>query len=1097
MNAVQLGSEIRKGFSDDLEREASRKIIRAIDKWRKGGRIKTAQRRWLFELIQNALDISKDRRTTLEIEVVAGESNITFRHNAGFFTDQEIRALIYAYSTKPYDRESEYAGLFATGFLVTHITSRVVNVKSTLRRNGEYYEFEACIDRASENIGEIHQAFSRSFDDLNNANRVEAEPMVFWTEYKYEIADDVGKEAVSTGISEVKKCLPFIFAFSKIQRISLNGEEFVREKITIGDLAAEKVGSDRILIGKTEDVEIAIPLKSGLIEIASSSELPKLYVKGLPLTETADYLRIPFVINSPRFSTTEDRNTLEDIEENEKILKKALMLYFQLIEQICELPEARGLHYLSDFRLVSETIVIENPLWLRLNDLLKIYIKNIAEKCSLVDTFTGREAISNIVFPSRIFKGVELKSDDFNRFYNILKEMSKPIPTGDALKSWIETAHNIRDEFRELNVTIYDIDRLKNELVQFVESEAKSGKWPSLSSFGQKFSLTDPKRFLLLFLELANGLYRQEIIESPSFIDNLMLDQAGFVGPYHWNEENLRIDKDLPKNFKDILERIGWKIRQELANKDFAVYKIVRDLIHDIAEVHSTLERAIRDHPPSDEDISEEPWKDKVKGWIDLFRWCAQNNNFEKGFPVITKARKLRLIEDLTEETVIIPFVHMNIKEEFEDIYPESRILHLQYFDVKNPTRLIKHLENYDAFVTHLPIYKSRSTFSWNKLKSVTENAEVSKIDHQIEAPARSISVLPCWNEVIGRISDYEKRAESLLLFVALHLVEDDNKWRDYQEVQCDCKQGTHIVIPSHWLASLKTDNWVPSKISENGEEKMIKVTATKESIEKLLVTISLEDLLGSNPDKITQLLTHLGFDELDLKIKLQSIEREESEEQVRKDVSVLVDIASLIPDLPDLAKRDTEAFKEAITKLRDSYKRRELANENREIGENLEVLTTKILSGLEGIRKITSIYKGGDLELWPEPSEGWDSGLIEIKPYLIEVKFTSGNRVHLSKAQGELANAVKSHYVLLIVGSAPELRDQLLSLRNSQNDNQEELAAMIIEKSTIVEHIHKKLGSFPNPEEIEPDIHGYWVKRKLWHDKVNILSWVEQKFSN
>jgi DNA-directed RNA polymerase specialized sigma24 family protein len=58
---MELGTEIRKGFAEDLEQEAARKIIRAIERWRKGGKVTTAQRRWLFELIQNALDVSKQQ----------------------------------------------------------------------------------------------------------------------------------------------------------------------------------------------------------------------------------------------------------------------------------------------------------------------------------------------------------------------------------------------------------------------------------------------------------------------------------------------------------------------------------------------------------------------------------------------------------------------------------------------------------------------------------------------------------------------------------------------------------------------------------------------------------------------------------------------------------------------------------------------------------------------------------------------------------------------------------------------------------------------------------------------------------------------------
>lgn len=52
-----------------------------------------------------------------------------------------------------------------------------------------------------------------------------------------------------------------------------------------------------------------------------------------------------------------------------------------------------------------------------------------------------------------------------------------------------------------------------------------------------------------------------------------------------------------------------------------------------------------------------------------------------------------------------------------------------------------------------------------------------------------------------------------------------------------------------------------------------------------------------------------------------------------------------------------------------------------------------------------------------------------------------------------------------------------------------------IIKNSYIVEDIYQKLGSFPNLDEIEPDIHGYWVKRKLWGNKPDVLKWINYKF--
>ena len=133
-------------------------------------------------------------------------------------------------------------------------------------------------------------------------------------------------------------------------------------------------------------------------------------------------------------------------------------------------------------------------------------------------------------------------------------------------------------------------------------------------------------------------------------------------------------------------------------------------------------------------------------------------------------------------------------------------------------------------------------------------------------------------------------------------------------------------------------------------------------------------------------------------------------------------------------------------------------------------------------------------MEIWPE-DVGWDSGLIEIEPYLLEVKFTSGNRVHLSRAQSEMARGKKENYVVLVVENIDDLRERLKEM--DENSISDQLISIVEENSRVIEKIYTKLGDLPDPEEIEPDLHGYWVKKKLWEDKKDVIQWIEQKFGD
>jgi len=147
----------------------------------------------------------------------------------------------------------------------------------------------------------------------------------------------------------------------------------------------------------------------------------------------------------------------------------------------------------------------------------------------------------------------------------------------------------------------------------------------------------------------------------------------------------------------------------------------------------------------------------------------------------------------------------------------------------------------------------------------------------------------------------------------------------------------------------------------------------------------------------------------------------------------------------------------------------------------------------------VKTIYFGGDFEIWHEENVGWDSGQIQVSSdtvYTVEVKLTSGSKVHLTQRQSETARDWKSKYIVLVVegDGYGELREQL-NLDIDDNSVSEDLEAIIKANSHIVKELYEKLGLLPNPIEIEPDIQGYRLKKPLWENNENIVTWLENEF--
>ncbi|MDM8563580.1 hypothetical protein QUF54_09520, partial [Candidatus Marithioploca araucensis] len=194
------------------------------------------------------------------------------------------------------------------------------------------------------------------------------------------------------------------------------------------------------------------------------------------------------------------------------------------------------------------------------------------------------------------------------------------------------------------------------------------------------------------------------------------------------------------------------------------------------------------------------------------------------------------------------------------------------------------------------------------------------------------------------------------------------------------------------------------------------------------------------------------------------------------------------IPTLQSLVKKDEEN-----RKRQNSNRERKAIN--KKIGENVELIIRKIFRD-KGLN-IKTITFGGDLEIWPEENVGCDCCQIKISSKItMEVKFTSGEEVHLTQFQSKTARSQKSQYIVLVVkgDGYGELRGRL-NVDIDENSVSEELKNFIKTNSYVVKSLYEKLGQLPNPKEIEPDIHGYWLKKPLWENNENIVTWLENEF--
>lgn len=1109
-----LGEKAKEAANEHMKRKAARDILNAIGEWR-GNRIRTARRRWIFELIQNAVDTAMERQNrSLDIEINSGASSFTFKHNGGHFTLDEINAVICGGSTKPYSSESDYLGRFGTGLLVTHIVNRKFDLKGHIRDEDGIHRFELAIDRDSDDETAIGQSIDDCYSQLERTALLEANSAEYWTEFTYCPDASHGLEAIKEGINQLKGNMPSIFAFNDIHEITINGERFQKRIDERQNCICVKVGANELYSKRDEEhgVQIGVLVNNG--KVSDLANKPKIFV-GMPLTETADYITVPFVINSVKFKPTKERDALssdnEGKQQNEKLLQSSLNLYSELLCDIIKTGRVKGLFNLVKFQLIPETEYSQNPLWEEFNGFVRETFRQIIQNVRIVTTLDGAKELKSSCFPVDKLDGERIDRKTFDMFYKLVAEIKTNIPVIKERDSWMSVAEQLREVFPE-DIPLYTVEHMRNDLQDFVGTQ-----WPSFDDLGKRFGLSDARGFLTRFYKLVDSLYRQKLV-SYDFIHQLLPAQDATIGPVTWidNEtsyhlylEDSRLRHRIPDDLKDIAAEIGGDVRPDLVDNGFSKFKIVKKCVQDSMDIAKLLSDLLNDHAlKPNEEI--EDWEDnRVMGWMGLFRWCVTNNRLKPGFPVIAKDSKVQVLNELDEEALVIPFKYMQGTVEFEELYPTNRILHEEYFKTAGTQlkKFVASLRGYGAFVTSLPSYKKAVGFHYKKLESIlAHKVKLSRGKHRVKAATAMIAILPFWETIIDKIQEYPDNAKLLLRFIIDYIMEKDRSWEHSINVRCSCRHKAHNIIPSRWLASLRTDKWVCyADKNAQGEEVISCMAASKESIERLFVGTEFSNLLRTHSDKLLRLLPYLGFDDLDLKVKLQSIETGESEEAVREYVSKLVDISNVVPDLADVASHDIDAFKETIQKLRQRLANKPIKDANRIVGKNVERIIKKIIEETEfGDKRFhveTTIYRGGDLEMWPVVTDGYDCGQVEIRDakerkYTLEIKFTSGTRAHMSKAQSEMARDENEYYIVLVVHDNEDLRNKLI-VDLDEGAIPDNVVIGVRENSHIITNIHLKLGNFPNPEEIEPDINGYWVKKKLWKSKVDVLQWLKTQFGS
>lgn len=790
------------------------------------------ERRWLWELLQNAKD-SIEENQTVSVEVDVRDNELIFKHNGNPFTDDEVIHLIYHGSTKK--GATDKTGKFGTGFLTTHLLSRKVDVSGTLDV-GRGFSF--LLDRSGNNPKEIEMAMESSWHQFKESQTSYSDNN-YTTIYKYELNEE-SKLIAKKAIQDLQNLLPFVLAFNtKLDCFTLikGGTYQTFKQLTIESIDHSNITlvtverSDQsgecslqiMALAKENKTAVAIPLSiTNELTLIKPIEwdIPRLFF-DFPLFGTEDF-SFPAIINSSDFIPKSERDGIylgekirDDIKSNKQIIQIACQLYIDLVDCACS-------QHWGNLYLLASINDLPKKHWIDfnwLNKTLKGLQESIQNK-AIVKTEKGE-----YVPPINALIPIDFPLTDLWEFAQPL--FGSMIPLRSNLDSWF----NVLKSWASLLDT--SIEDFENALTfsKICETISNLRTLESLRTNLHIENSQEVINWINRFIDLLFSQSKKYLLENYALIP----DQNGIMKK---KTPSLFLDGGIDDTIKDISKEIGedWRDRLVLLgiildNSLFAVKTQDEILI-------STLQLLKQKSEHSNQASSIR------KPAIDSLVWLVKNQRIDllSDLPVLTKnidsELNIPFAKLSSSSPLLVPTeLWLTVPEEYTDLFPSEYILSSEYVGRLSDTdwQFIKQ----NRIVYSDPIYEEETELDYKDIFVVEDEQKAHRMD---ELTCSKIAFLdhPKDKRIYDRIRKSKIRAILFVKFILTIVIEKDHKWLQEETINCECG-SPHSVRPSHWFYYVKSRKWVPS-VNGGSEALSAQSLASLLVTEKSIISVLKED---------------------------------------------------------------------------------------------------------------------------------------------------------------------------------------------------------------------------------------------------------------
>jgi hypothetical protein len=585
-------NSIEEGRKQDGNRSIADKIIKRLHDLDKT--VENNQGRWAWELLQNAKDsIAEEDDRTVSVQIELNEESVEFRHNGTYFTERDIRGLINQISSKEAEEgeHTKKTGRFGTGFLTTHMLSRVIQVKGIVKtESNDFYKFEFPLNRQGKTTSQLIPKIENAWAEFHNSAQIidaDYDQNKFNTSFCYLLETEEQKEIARIGLKEFSKLIPFVLAF--IPKISCVDIMDNTMKITTTFKCNEKLRNSLITaVERTENEEksevlivqaigdrVTVATEVEKIEkgysVKSIKNIPNLFC-DFPLIGTENF-HFPVIVNSFFFNPQAERDGIwlksntDDLEvrENQELLEHAVELYKNLISQITE-QDFFDLYNLVETKMPATNDKYFDDAWYKeaVQKPIREFIFN-AKIVELENAGEDRKSIKELGFPLKSYTET-IQNNIWQFAFDLFPSY---VCKKEHMHNWCKLSW---DDWSTINyqalVNALAEQESVNKLSQsLVKDESDTFDWLN-SMF--KFILEDDTNHSLFekssIIPNQNGFFKKKLDVYIDEIENEELVNILKLLGDDWRDcllnKNIKFGSYYPKNKKNIAEQITEKINK-------------------------------------------------------------------------------------------------------------------------------------------------------------------------------------------------------------------------------------------------------------------------------------------------------------------------------------------------------------------------------------------------------------------------------------------------------------------------------------------------------------------------------------------------------